>query len=339
MIPIRAFTAGLTVPGPRYRIFQFASMLRDAGYALHWRNSPFGGYPPRLRAARPLWAAASLLWRTAQVVESRRAGITFFQRELLSTFATVEWISGRPRIFDVDDAIWLNGQGAKTDAVAARADVIICGNEFLADHYQRLCGDVVILPTAVDIAAYPSSPRVAGEVCNIGWSGTSGGFKYINQIESALATVLELRPAARVRVMADRRPSLPLLAPDRLDYVKWSPDGENREIAAFDIGIMPLADTEWERGKCSYKMLQYMAAGVPVVVSPVGMNVDVLSSGALGLGPRTTDEWVDALLTLIDAPALRAGMGAAGREVARARFSKEVVGRGLIAVLDRVSVR
>jgi glycosyltransferase involved in cell wall biosynthesis len=339
VIPIRAFTTGLTVPGPRYRVFQFASTLQAAGYALHARNSPFGGYPPRTRWVRPLWAAASLLWRTAQVLESRREGITFFQRELLSTFATVEWMSGRPRILDVDDAIWLNGRGAKTDAVAARADVIICGNEFLAEHYRRLCEDVVILPTAVDVAAYPCSHHDARETCVIGWSGTSGGFKYIQQIETALATVLQLRPATRLRVMADRPPTLPLLPPGRVDYVKWSPDGETREIAAFDIGIMPLADTEWERGKCSYKMLQYMAAGLPVVVSPVGMNVDVLSAGQLGVGARTTDEWVDALLMLIDARDRRAAMGAAGRAVASARYGKDVVGRGLVAVLDRVSGR
>lgn len=314
-------------------------MLRAAGYALHARNSPFGGYPPRLRAARPLWAAASLMWRTAQVLESRRPGITFLQRELLSTFATVEWMSGRPRIFDVDDAIWLNGRGARTDAIAARADVVICGNDYLAEHYRRLCTDVVVLPTAVDEASYPLSPRRAGGGCVIGWSGTSGGFKYINQIESALATVLNLRPAASLRVMADRPPALPLLPPQRVEYIAWSPASENREIAAFDIGIMPLADTAWERGKCSYKMLQYMAAEVPVVVSPVGMNVDVLSSGPLGFGARTTDEWVDALITLIDAPSRRAAMGAAGREVVRSRFSTAIVGPALIAVLDRVSAQ
>jgi glycosyltransferase involved in cell wall biosynthesis len=337
VIPIRAFTTGLTVPAPRYRVFQFESMFEAAGYELRARNSPFGGYPPRERSLRPLWAAGSLLWRTAQVLESRRRGINLFQRELISTFATVEWMSGRPRIFDVDDAIWLNGHGAKTDAIAARADVIICGNEFLAQHYRRLCQEVIILPTAVDVAAYPSHRRAADETCVIGWSGTSGGFKYIRQVEAALAAVMRMRPATRVRVMSDMPPSLPLLPPDRVDYVRWSADREAGEIATFDIGIMPLADTAWERGKCSYKMLQYMAAGLPVVVSPVGMNVDVLSAGPLGIGARTADEWVDALLALIDAPERRALMGAAGRSVIQARYSKEVVGRGLIAVLDRVS--
>ena len=270
------------------------------------------------------------------MLESRRSGINLFQRELISTLATVEWMSGHPRVFDVDDAVWLSSRRRQTDAIAAQCELVICGNAFLAEHYGALSRNVVIVPTAVDISCYPTLSRGVREECVIGWSGTSGGFKYLLMIQNALATVLRVIPNARVRVMADRAPDLPLLPADRVDFVRWSPEREAPTIAGFDIGIMPLENTEWERGKCSYKMLQYMAAQVPVVVSPVGMNVEVLSEGPVGVAATTEREWVDALIGLIADRAAAEGMGRAGRVVIERRYSKELVGRAVISALDTI---
>jgi glycosyltransferase involved in cell wall biosynthesis len=270
------------------------------------------------------------------MLESHRSGINLFQRELISTLATVEWMSGHPRVFDVDDAVWLSARRSQTDAIAARSDLVICGNAFLGEHYRTVSRNVVIVPTAVDVACYPILKREKRPECVIGWSGTSAGFKYLLMIQDALRAVLHAIPKARVRVMSDRAPVLSLLPADRVDFVKWTPAREASTISGFDIGIMPLADGDWERGKCSYKMLQYMAARVPVVVSPVGMNIEVLAAGPVGLAATTEREWIDALLGLVADPTAAESMGLAGRAVVEQRYSKELIGRAVISALETI---
>ncbi|MEP6729699.1 MAG: glycosyltransferase family 4 protein [bacterium] len=336
LIPLRAYSAGVNSPAPRYRVFQFKAKFRDAGYDLIARHTPFGGYPPRARALRPLWGGASLLWRAAQMIETHRRGINFFQRELISTMATVEWMAGGPRVFDVDDAIWLLARGRGTDTIAAHADLVICGNSFLADHYRGVSQNVIIVPTAVDTSSYPETVRQTRDTLVIGWSGTSGGFKYLEGIQDALMSVLQALPAARLRILADRAPVLPRVPVDRLEFIKWTPQREASVISGFDVGIMPLSNTEWERGKCSFKMLQYMAARVPVVVSPIGMNQEVLSMGTVGLSASTEAEWVDAVIGVLTDRDAGLRMGRAGRAVVERFFSREVVGRQLVSALDGI---
>jgi len=159
----------------------------------------------------------------------------------------------------------------------------------------------------------------------IGWTGTASNLEALEQIQESLMAVMKARPRARLLVVADAKPRLSGLPADRVDFKQWSVENEADTIRAMDIGIMPLPDTEWSRGKCSYKMLLYMACGLPVVVSPFGMNADVLRMGNVGYGASSREEWVEALIALIDSEAERRGLGLAARDVVINRFSVDRV--------------
>jgi glycosyltransferase involved in cell wall biosynthesis len=187
------------------------------------------------------------------------------------------------------------------------------------------------VPTAIDCRRI--QPRAGGGTGFVmGWTGTSSNFPYLAAIEPALEVVLREVPGAALLVIADRPPSLPRLAGRDVRFVPWSMHREVEALAAMDVGLMPLADDPWTRGKCSFKMLQYMAAGVASVVSPVGMNREVLALGESGLAATGIDEWTEALRVLAADPERRARLGATGRAVALAHFDVPVVARQLAAV-------
>lgn len=334
MTTVTAFTAGFGLPGSRFRIGQFVPVLAAHGVTLTEHHG-LGSYPPARRWLRPLWAPAALAARLPGVLASHRTDVTLFQRELISTLATIERFTHAPRVLDVDDAIWLSSKGRAASRLAGWCDLVICGNSFLAEHFGRWTRRTALLPTAVDTDRYAvRSTEIGGNGLVVGWMGTSSNFDYLQRIEGALAAALEARPAARVLIVSDRRPSLPALPPARWTYHPWSADREVADLQSMTIGLMPLDDTPWARGKCSFKMLTYMACGVPVVVSPVGMNVDVLAAGSVGLAASTPAEWRDALISLLDDEHARRTMGAAGRTVAENRYSVRVLGPQLAALLS-----
>jgi glycosyltransferase involved in cell wall biosynthesis len=217
-------------------------------------------------------------------------------------------------------------------------DAVIAGNSYLADWLSQYCKNVSIVPTAIDCARFrprsdPREPIGPQETFfTIGWTGTSGNFRFLSLIEKALARFLQSTSRGRLRIVADRRPNLPMIPDVQLEFVPWSPDNEASEVARFDVGLMPLADDPWSRGKCSFKMLQYMASGLPVVVSPVGMNAEVLGMGDCGLSATTDDEWLDALCSLRDDAERRAAMGKIARDIVVDHFDVPVVARQLSRV-------
>lgn len=331
---VAAITGGRNVPSARFRVRQFVEPLRRMGVALDELPHGYGDtYPPSSRFKRPGWAALRLASLLPVVLKSRSFDAVMLQREMLSSLATLERFTGRPRIFDVDDSIHLLRGGGFVRAIAGHCDRVIAGNAYLAEFYSALCPDVRILPTAVDTDRYLPAARKPGEEIMLGWIGTSANFAYLEQIEPALHRVMEAEPAVRLQIMADRPPSLAMLDPARWRFEPWSEAREVSMIQALDIGLMPLPDTPWTQGKCSFKMLQYMACGVAVAVSPVGMNNEVLSRGAIGLGPRTLDEWTDALIELAGSQQARRDAGKVGRQVVEDHYSVQVIAPQLAAVL------
>jgi len=329
---VTALTQGACVPSTRFRVMQHLAYLRTQGLLVQHLPARFGAYPPLGLARRAAWFPAAVTDAVQRVLATRSSSLCLLQRELVSTLRTVEHLIRCPLVFDVDDAIYLHRRGAQSDAIARQARLVICGNRVLAEHYAPLA-PVVVLPTAVDTARFVPADPDSRPSPVIGWSGTSSGFAYLDSIQPALARLLARHTAARLVVMAERPPSLSLLPKDRVQFVRWSVDVEVSVLQGFTVGIMPLVDDAWSRGKCSFKMLTYMACGVPVVVSPVGMNADVLSMGELGYGPRSQDEWVDAIdAILTDAPLARR-MGQRGRCVAEAQFSCDIIGPRLAELL------
>jgi len=248
------------------------------------------------------------------------------QREMLSSFVTLESLTKAPRVLDVDDAIFLYRNGDFARRLAKISDRVICGNAYLANWFSASNKNVIVIPTAVDTDRYVPTVRQEGETAIvIGWVGTSGNLKYVYNIEGALAKVMAIHSKAKLRIVCDKMPEFRLIDPNRLEYIRWSETIEIESIQGMDIGIMPLEDSAWARGKCSFKMLQYMACGIPVVVSPVGMNAEVLSMGNIGFGAIAEDEWVGAMVELYENSALRQAMGVVAREVVVESFSTSKV--------------
>jgi glycosyltransferase involved in cell wall biosynthesis len=337
MIRVAAFTIGRNVPSSRFRVRQYIDDLKQYGVELSDFCPSTGGYPPEQKWKRPFWAVASLAGRVPDIVRSFSYDVTLLQREMLSTFLTLEPFTKRPRVLDVDDAIWLNRGSSFARKLAAISDSVICGNSFLAEYFRQWNANIMILPTAVDTNRFaPLTAKPLGDSPIIGWSGSRSGFADLKMIEAALRTVLAKYPKARLRVMAEQRPTLDIPV-HQLDFVPWSPQVEVQTIQSMDIGIMPLRDTLWSRGKCSYKMLLYMSCGVPVVVSPVGMNAEILELGSVGEIANSTDDWIGALEAIIDKPKQAATMGERGREVALKSFSIEALAGRLADELLRVA--
>ncbi len=334
---VAAYTGGPAVPSARFRIRQYIRPLLRYGIRLDEHCSRVGQYPPALRGARPMWLVAGLLERAVKAPSSYRYDLVVFQRELLSTLVTVERFFSAPRILDVDDAIWLHSRGAFTERLAQLCDAIICGNSFIAEYFDGLGCRTFVVPTAIDMDRFVPMPRRDGSSPIIGWSGTSGNLVQLQRIEPVLHEVLRRHRDVRLRVICDRRPTFNLLPVDRVEYIEWSEEKEVGAIRELAIGLMPLAEDEWSRGKCAFKMLSYMACGIPVVVTPVGVNAELLGQGELGFGARSKAEWVDALSQLLTDRELAMRMGAVGRAVVARGFSSDVVATKLAGVLRAVS--
>lgn len=320
---VAAYTGGVRTPSARMRVRQYGPLFETYGIQLHEYTLSLGKSMPSNGWKRPWWAARTFAERCLSLPASYRADLTLISRHMLPGFIPMERWAAAPRVLDVDDAIWLNRGGHRAAALAAGCSLILCGNSFLAEYFSRWNRNIAVLPTGVDTTlVHPALlPTSACDAPVIGWTGTSGNFRYLYQIEEALRRVLSRHPRVRLCIVADTPPRFHQLDPSRLDFVRWSPETEREALRKFTIGIMPLEDTAWERGKCAFKMLLYMASGIPAVVSPVGMNRDLLGKGDLGLGASTLEEWTEALDLLLSSPDLAASMGTIGRNVAVQQFS------------------
>lgn len=325
-------TQGESVPSTRFRWSQYVEDLENYGFEVAEFHSSFSAYPPALTIRRPAWLAATIAESLARTLRSNRYDLRFLQRNLTSTFCTWEPLLRKPFVFDVDDAIFLGPRGASADRIARAASLTICGNNFLADHFSRH-GPVVVLPTAVDANRFVPRAGSPNSTPMIGWSGSSSGLKYLFGIESAIKKLLHRHPDVIFKVVSDKAPVFKTLPCNQVVFELWTPAREVAALQEFTVGIMPLEDDPWARGKCSFKMLTYMAIGLPVVVSPVGMNVEILAQGPCGIAANTTDDWVDAISSLLCEPTLAGKMGLSGRKIIEARYAKNVIAPQLAKLL------
>jgi glycosyltransferase involved in cell wall biosynthesis len=337
---VAAYTGGVMVPSARARVRQYISPLETLGIHVHEYPLPWGNILPRQPGLRPLWIAATAASRAVALSHSWNADITWISRQLLPAFAPVHLLAKRPMILDVDDAVWLNTGGHRARNLARASDLVVCGNAFLAHQYSRWNSNVTVIPTAVNTSWYRPHLSSQGEnpdqppALVLGWTGTSGNFPFLYAIERALMRVFQHCRHATLLVVADRPPKFKLLPDSRVEFEHWTPRVEQAAFARMSIGLMPLADTDWCNGKCSYKMLCYMSAGLPVVVTAAGMNREVLALGEIGLSASGEGEWVNALTALLENENLRRRMGSAGRAVVEQRFSLQRLTQQYAAVFQ-----
>lgn len=241
----------------------------------------------------------------------------------------------KPIIFDYDDAIFHNYDqhksylvrsllGRKLQSTIEGAQIVTAGNAYLADYARSFCSHVEIVPTVVDLSTYTQRPKpFSSSAPMIGWMGTpSTWMEYMAPIMPLLLQAVDTGGGRIVAVGAGRAAA----SHELLDHRQWTEESEVAEIHSMDIGIMPLSDTAWARGKCGYKLIQYMACGLPVVASPVGVNAEIVTHGETGFLASTPAEWRSALETLIHDPDLRLRMGQAGRKRVERDYSLQVHG-------------
>lgn len=261
------------------------------------------------------------LGRLPGVLAARRSDITWLERELIPGRSTLERFAGRRRLFDVDDAIWLLSETRFSEEIAEMCDGVIAGNQYIADHYRERGARTWVVPTSIDTDVWRPLERREGEGLTIGWIGSQSNLPYLYEIEEALADFLTGHDDARLLIVCDRDPSFKKIPARSWRFVPWSPQTEVSLVREMDAGLMPLADTAWTRGKCAFKMISYMAVGIPVVVSPVGVNREILEQAEVGLAARSTDEWYDALRALYEDRDLGLRLGAAGRRLVEEKYS------------------
>jgi glycosyltransferase involved in cell wall biosynthesis len=330
-------------PSTRYRIEQYLPALAARGIAVETRPL-FGATwfrllerPPGARRAllKAGYSLGRLVARVAQVIAAARspADLVLVEQQLfpyLPAWAELLlWPRRLPTIVEFDDAIYLTrGHGTKLPRLWARADLVIVGNRFLAEVARPHARRVVVIPTTVDVLRYDAAlaaqrarrERSADGPLRVGWIGLRYNFPYL---EALAGTLRALEGGAELRVISSGLPEGAAWQGLKLVHRPWSEATEADELAACDVGVMPLPDSEWARGKCALKLLQSMAAGVPVVASPVGVNADIVRHGENGLLASTPDEWRDALASLAADPGLRRRLGEAGRATVEADFSLE----------------
>jgi len=346
-------------PGQRFRFEQYLAWLRRQGVECEhsWvldaeDDRYFYGHGAPHRKA---WVGLKALGRRAGLALSRKLAwfdVALVQREAL--FAGPPFVemavqrAGAGLVFDYDDSIWLtNVSGAnrsfgwlkstgKTDALIRRADLVFAGNEYLAEHARPLAARVEIVPTTIDTDEYRPPPRREGGPICIGWSGSVTTLAHFQGIVPVLQRVkARLSDAVTFKVLGDARYREPTLD---VQGQPWRLETEIDDLARIDVGLMPLPDDAWARGKCGLKGLQYMGLGIPTLMSPVGVNADIIRDGESGFLPRTDDEWVERLCELVQDGALRRRIGDAGRQVVVDRYSVEAW-RGRYLELLRSAVR
>lgn len=252
----------------------------------------------------------------------------------------------KPIIFDYDDAIFHNYDqhksclvrhflGRKLHSTIGGAKIVTAGNAYLANYARTFCPHVEIVPTVVDLNAYTRRPEpFSPSAPTIGWIGTPSTWtEYMAPMMPLLIPAAQAAGARIITVGAGRAAA----AHPLLDNLLWTEESEVARIHAMDIGVMPLTDTPWARGKCGYKLIQYMSCGIPVIASPVGVNTEIVEHGVNGFLASSDSEWVEALQNLLCDAKLRKRMGEAGRRKVEQHYSLQVWGPRVAQMLRAVA--
>jgi glycosyltransferase involved in cell wall biosynthesis len=213
-------------------------------------------------------------------------------------------------------------------------NAVVAGNDVLAGVARTAAQDVVVLPTSIDTSAYEPSFAAPNDPPTVAWIGSPENLIYLDIIRPALARLTQRHPSLKLRVICS---DFPRWNDVQVEAVPWSSATEAHSLAGAHIGVMPLTDDAWSRGKCAFKLLQYMAAGLPCVASPVGANTEAVRDGVNGFHAGNADDWEHALEKLIVSPALRASFGAQGRLHVEQRYSMANYRANYLALLNRLN--
>jgi glycosyltransferase involved in cell wall biosynthesis len=332
-----------TSPGQRFRLEQWEPILRERGVEITYR--PFENdalhtalYQQGATGAkvREVLRAFGRRWRGLRDAGDFDVAYVFREAALLGPAWFEKQIrrAGVPYIFDFDDAVFVSYKSpangylsylkfpAKTATICRLAAHVTAGNPYLADYARQFNPNVAVIPTTIDTDKYTPEYRAEQpEVPVIGWSGSFSTVQHLDTIRGALQRL------AREEKFILRVIGTPVykLEGVETEAMQWRAATEIQDLRPFDIGVMPLPDDDWSKGKCGLKALQFMALGVPTICSPVGVNTDIIQDGANGMLATTEDDWVEKLRQLLHSPELRLKLGKAGRETVEQKYSAKAV--------------
>ena len=321
---------GRNVPSSKFRVLAYLPLLDREG----WTYDIVAGGMGLIQKLRILKRAP----------EYR---VIFIQKKLMPVHYVhlLRWRNPR-LIYDFDDALYASEPTGKRfrvkkpgapytkhclKRIIQAADHVIAGNDTLALHAGPQAKTMTVLPTPVVVPEMLPDRKAKGDGPVIGWIGTGRNLVYLDGIRDVIRAVAHRYPQVRWRVISSK--------PYRLDgvpiqNVRWEASTADQALSEFDIGLMPLTDDPWSRGKCSFKVLQYMAAGIPTIASPVGMNTELIRDGVTGCLAGGSVEWMKALTALIDNSALRAQLGKNGYRFVKERFALDVCWEKMKGVLE-----
>jgi glycosyltransferase involved in cell wall biosynthesis len=333
----------------RQRVLQYLPHLARAGIHVEVHPLLDDAYVQSLASGRAVSKpaiAAAYLRRLGQLIRPQRSDVLWVYAELLpwlpAAFERLVFRSGKPLVYDFDDAFFhayddhpnafvRQALGGKLKTLIRGAARVCAGNEYLRVYAEREGGHAMVLPTVVDIDQYVPVRRTGGRPLTIGWIGSPSTWDYVRPLLPLLAQISRERGVQVAAIGAGGAAETDRF--DGLTFTPWSEATEISTVQAMDIGIMPLPDEPWARGKSGYKLIQYMACGLPVVASPVGVNSTIVENGVSGLLANDPDQWRAALIRLIDGAELRASMGRAGRARAVEDYSLQTHAPRLIEVM------
>ena len=341
-------------PGQRYRLEQWEPLLRERGVDITY--APFECaelndvvYKQGQIAKKLRLVVQALGRRAALLSKLTNYDVIYLHREAAllgpAVFERLIHRSGVPIVFDFDDAIFLsykspsNGYlsylkfAGKTKTNCRLAAHVMVGNPYLAEYARQFNQNVSIIPTTIDTDKYkPVNIEDSSGPIVIGWTGSHSTVQHLDTLRSALAKLAQ-RESIRLRVIGT--PNYQIEGVE-FETIMWRSETEVEDLSAVDIGIMPLPDDNWARGKCGAKALQFMAMGIPTVCSPVGVNTDIIQDNENGLIANSEEEWIEKLSLLIRSRELRARLGKAGRQTIEQRFSAAVQAPRVYEVLESV---
>jgi len=320
-----------SLQGHRFRVEQYFPYLNAYGVETIWQPIP-KSLGKRLEIYRDL----------------SRYDVIFIQRRLLSPieFSHIRR-KARKIIFDVDDAIMFRSSSSSRQRSLSRmwkfkymvrnSDAVIVGNRFLEEQVIRYVDSnkVTLIPTPIDINFYPKKKEFSNKGRTIlGWIGTHSTLKYLKDLDPIFEALTERFNQISLKIVCDQFfnfSTIPVIKK------RWSLEEENDDLVSFDIGLMPLKDDLWSRGKCGLKIIQYQCVGLPVVCTPVGINRDIIRDGYNGFWATTSQEWVEKLSILIEREDLRREMGAHGIRMVERKFSIHITSEKLLSVFRGLS--
>lgn len=336
--------------GTRHRAVQLFPCLQAAGMSsdlspfFETRRETERPAGPLTRLRRVALGGTERAWRVARAGKYDAAVVL---RELapLSWNHAAAFLARRtPVVFDVDDAVWLPRAGGGVAARLARpettrklaraAAVVWAGNAFLADFARSLNVNVEIVPTVVDTSVWKPGHRPDDrKIPVVGWIGTPDTFRYLEAILPAIEEAGRAAPFRLQVVGAGRQVRLQNV---EVESVAWRLENDHELFQDLDVGLYPLDDEPWALGKCGFKAIQYLSCGVPAIVSPVGVNREIVRDGIDGIWVRTTKEWTDAIVMLVRDRSMRTRLGACGPQSVLATYSLDAIAPRVVASLRRV---